>query len=184
MKIAVIGTSGSGKSTVSKFFVEKGFVLIDLDKIGKDVVDIYPELRQELKKEFGEEIFDNGVLNRKKLGEIVFFNSEKLEILNYIFRGFIQEEACKIYENNENVVLDGYTIPNYFEYDFIIGVETDLEIAVQRLQKREPHNSKELFQKRIESQGVPKWLFNYVIENNGTEQELNIKLKELFEKII
>lgn len=90
----VTGVSGAGKSSLSRKFVAiaaaRGIPLvhIDLDKIGHAILSsepdpLYEKIRQELKKAFGPQVLDeNGFIIRKKLGEIVFGNPDKLKILN------------------------------------------------------------------------------------------------------
>ena len=91
-KIAITGGIGSGKSTVSKFIKQRGFNVISCD-------DIYRELLQkeyflkELAKLFGDRAVSNGKLNRKYLSEIVFSDSEKLELLNRFTHPAIMREC-------------------------------------------------------------------------------------------
>ena len=84
----VIGLTGgisSGKSTVSQFLAELGAVIIDADKIGHEVLKPDSEVWREVVAAFGRQIITtNGEINREKLGEIVFSNSEARARLNQI----------------------------------------------------------------------------------------------------
>ncbi len=84
----VIGLTGgisSGKSTVSQFLAELGAVIIDADKVGHEAFKPNTELWREVVATFGKQILSpNGDIDRKKLGEIVFSNSESLARLNQI----------------------------------------------------------------------------------------------------
>ena len=84
----VIGLTGgisSGKSTVSQFLAELGAVIIDADKIGHEVLKPDSEVWREVVAAFGRQIITaNGAIDREKLGEIVFSNSEARARLNQI----------------------------------------------------------------------------------------------------
>ncbi len=83
--IGLTGGIGSGKSTVSGFLVELGAVIIDADKVGREALKPGTEVWREVVAAFGRQILTpGGNINRKKLGEIVFRNSESLSRLNQI----------------------------------------------------------------------------------------------------
>jgi len=83
--IGLTGGIGSGKSTVSGFLAELGAVIIDADKVGREALKPSTEVWREVVAAFGRQILTpGGNINRKKLGEIVFRNSESLSRLNQI----------------------------------------------------------------------------------------------------
>ncbi len=83
--IGLTGGIGSGKSTVSKFLAELGAVIIDADKVGHEALKPSTEVWREVVDAFGRQILTpDGDINREKLGEIVFRNSESLSRLNQI----------------------------------------------------------------------------------------------------
>ncbi|TET17345.1 MAG: dephospho-CoA kinase [Dehalococcoidia bacterium] len=83
--IGLTGGIGSGKSTVSGFLAELGAVIIDADKVGREALKPGTEVWREVVAAFGRQILTpGGNINRKKLGEIVFRNSESLSRLNQI----------------------------------------------------------------------------------------------------
>ena len=83
--IGLTGGIGSGKSTVSKFLAELGAVIIDADKVGHEALKPDTEVWREVVAAFGRQILTpDGDINREKLGEIVFRNSESLSRLNQI----------------------------------------------------------------------------------------------------
>ena len=90
--VGLTGGIGSGKSTVSRILQNKGYPLIDLDKISHEVIE-YPEVIEKLVKTFGEDILDeNGKISRRKLGAVVFGNKEKLREINSIMHPVILAE--------------------------------------------------------------------------------------------
>ena len=82
MIIGLTGGIASGKSTVSKYLVEKGFKVYDADKIAKGISE-KKSVQEEIISTFGNKILDrNGNIDRKKLKEIVFENKDKLELIS------------------------------------------------------------------------------------------------------
>jgi dephospho-CoA kinase len=82
--IGLTGGIASGKSTVSRFLVELGAVVIDADRIGHDVLGS-DEVRRELTAAFGSQILTpGGSVSRRKLGKLVFADPEALAKLNQI----------------------------------------------------------------------------------------------------
>ena len=70
--LGITGGSGSGKSQVCKLLASMGAQIIDADEIGHEVTNT-PEVLKEIEVTFGKEMINqDGTLNRKKLGEVVF----------------------------------------------------------------------------------------------------------------
>ena len=94
--MVVLGLTGSiatGKSTVSGMLKELGAIIIDADKIAHEVVKKGLPAWQAIVKEFGKEVLlDNQEINRPFLGDIVFNDPEKRDILNRIVHPFVQIE--------------------------------------------------------------------------------------------
>ena len=90
--IGLTGGIGSGKSTVSQFLAEPGATIIDADKIGHETFKPETEAWREVVAAFGHQIVAaNGTIDRKKLGTIVFSNSEDRARLNQIMHPRIYE---------------------------------------------------------------------------------------------
>ena len=90
--IGLTGGIGSGKSTVAGFLAELGAVVIDTDKVGHEVFKPDTPGWRQVVAAFGQEIIENdGEIDRKKLGEIVFADSEALARLNSIVHPLIRE---------------------------------------------------------------------------------------------
>ena len=83
--IGLTGGIGSGKSTVAQFLAELGAVIINADRVGHEAFKPNTELWREVVAAFGRQIVNrNGDIDRRKLGEIVFGNSDSLLRLNQI----------------------------------------------------------------------------------------------------
>ena len=89
--IGLTGGIGSGKSTVTGFLAEQGAVIVELDKLGHEVLE-RKEVRERLIEEFGKDILTGGGdIDRAGLGRLVFNNSELLARLNRITHPFIDD---------------------------------------------------------------------------------------------
>lgn len=85
LKIGLTGSIGTGKSTVSKLLRERGIAVIDADLLAREIVKKGQECLNDLKNVFGNQVLTiDGELDRKKLGQIVFSDDSKLELLNSV----------------------------------------------------------------------------------------------------
>ena len=115
--VSVTGTIGAGKSYITEKFVElgnsKGVEVhnIDLDKISHDILSTlqepkYIELRKIIINTFGESVGNpDGTINRKVLGEIVFNSEEKLQILDELMQGPIEERMRREMYGKKGLIL-------------------------------------------------------------------------------
>ncbi len=171
MIIGITGKSGSGKSYISeKLTTQLNAIHVEIDKVSHDV--LYSENSKPfLKEEFGEAIFENGVLNRKQLGKIVFDNKEKLTKLNQFCQTKMEEILDETLENNlgKTIILDYALLPwlKQFEVcDVKILVTSSFEDRFSRAAKRE-NITKEYYQKRDASlKGYDDLVFDITINNS------------------
>src|SRR5689334_20024178 len=92
LKIGLTGGIGSGKTVVADIFRQLGVPVYEADAEARVLTESNSEIKSELKKYFGSEIFlNNNSLDRKKLSSVVFSDSEKLEKLNSIIHPFVKE---------------------------------------------------------------------------------------------
>lgn len=189
MVIGITGNSGTGKSEIAKLLAKKiNAEIINADLVAKKLSEpgnIYNEKIIEL---FGEEILENKKINRKKLAEIVYNNSQKRELLNnltYIYVGNEIKHMVKL-TKNQNVILD---VPLLFESGldkicgFTIAVFADEKTKVERICKRDGID-KNTAKSRLAIQDKSedyKTRANYILENNGDLNEIN--LEEICTKI-
>ena len=191
IKVAITGNIASGKSSVQNLLEDMGYTVLDTDIVGHGLLS---KENFELVRAFMEEdVFDeNGNFDRKKLGELVFNVPQKLEKLNTIVHPQIRKEIEKFCEKNrgKDVVFVG--IPLLFEagmenmFDKIVLVKTSDELRLKRLMERNGYTT-EYAQKRMESQMSQEnkvRLSDYVIENDGTFQELERKTADILRKIL
>ena len=187
----VIGLTGSiatGKSQVSNYLRDKGIKVVDADLIARDLVDI-PIVKDEIKKAFGENIYVNENLDRKKLAEIVFNNDKKRNILNDIMHPHIYKIILDEIRNSKEIVF--VDIPLLFEnekvnekfglkFDEIWLVYVDREKQIERLMKRDGI-SRDYAEKKINSQisvEEKRKKSDVIIDNSGTLEETFIQVEE------
>ncbi|CAB3407052.1 unnamed protein product [Caenorhabditis bovis] len=104
----VIGLTGgiaSGKSSIAKYLKEKhGFDVIDCDKLAHSCYEPGSVLCQKIAETFGTDVIVDGVVDRKKLGSIVFGDSTKLHQLSQLVWPVVQERAMKLVEQSTSQV--------------------------------------------------------------------------------
>ncbi len=190
MVVGVTGGIGSGKTTVVKMFSKfKNVVVYLADDEAKELMNTSLEIREQLIKEFSEEVYLNNLLNKPFLASIVFNDKEKLKVLNSIvhplvhqhLKDFIMLNKDKKYIIYENAILFENGSDNFC--DKVITVTAPLEIRVNRVISRDK-TTKEAVGGRIDSQwsDLKKIMqSNYVIYNekleSTKEQVLNIHNK-------
>ena len=178
MNIGITGSIACGKSTVSNYLREKGYIIIDADKLGH-IALTSDEVKEKLKKSFGYIILENNEISREKLGKLVFGNNENLKVLNSIVHPYIRKIILQLQEKHRDERLVFLDIALLFEAGFedlvekIIVVHVDEKIQFARLMSRNAL-SKEQAMFRIESQmssNDKSKLGNYVINNSNTKEE-------------
>ncbi len=144
--IGLTGGIGSGKSTVSDILKEQGIPVVDGDRIAREVVEPHRPAYDEIVRVFGTEVLQqDGTLNRKHIGEIVFSDPEKLSVLNSITH---KEIYRVILERLESLKETGTTlvfldVALLFETGFdqltdrVWVVDAPDAVRVERIQKRD-----------------------------------------------
>ncbi|HDB6751178.1 TPA: dephospho-CoA kinase, partial [Staphylococcus aureus] len=190
----VIGLTGgiaSGKSTVSELLSVFGFKVVDADKAAREAVKKGSKGLAQVREVFGDEAIDeNGEMNRRYMGDLVFNHPEKrLElnaIIHPIVRDIMEEEKQEYLKQGYNVIMD---IPLLFEnelentVDEVWVVYTSESIQMDRLMQRN-NLSLEDAKARVYSQiSIDKKsrMADHVIDNLGDKLELKQNLERLLE---
>ena len=190
MNIGITGSIACGKSTVSDYLIAKGYTIIDADKLGH-VALTSNDVKRKLAEKFGDEILENNEISRKKLGKIVFGNTENLKNLNSIIHPKIKELILKLQEKYKDEDLVFLDIALLYEANFVDLVEkvvvvyADEEVQLERLITRNSLSKEEAF-KRIESQMSPQEkaaLGDFVINNSYNKEETFRQTEEIIEKL-
>lgn len=196
-ELRIIGLTGgiaSGKSLVAEMFRKRGIKVLDADEISREVVKPGSEALAEIVKYFGHECISKaGELDRKKLGEIIFSDDKKRKKLEIILHPRIIASAFrKAYE----LFLKGFN-PVLFEAALLIetrmqnnlnGVIVVLspeETRIDRIIARDGLTREEAFA-RIRAQisdDERRKAATWIIENNGSVQDLDYLVENIFKKI-
>ncbi len=191
----VIGLTGgiaSGKSTVSELLSVFGFKVVDADKAAREAVKKGSKGLAQVREVFGDEAIDeNGEMNRRYMGDLVYNHPEKrLElnaIIHPIVRDIMEEEKQEYLKQGYNVIMD---IPLLFEnelentVDEVWVVYTSESIQMDRLMQRN-NLSLEDAKARVYSQiSIDKKsrMADHVIDNLGDKLELKQNLERLLEE--
>ncbi|MDR3177909.1 MAG: dephospho-CoA kinase [Campylobacteraceae bacterium] len=147
LKIVLTGGIAAGKSSVGEILKKRGFYIVDADDIAHKVLSDNVEKIAEI---FGGEYIENKEVNRKKLGELVFADREKKELLEAVLHEGIYERIAKEVEKLERskkpYVVD---IPLFFEKegvykaDLVAVVYAPKEEQLKRLMRRMNLSEKE-----------------------------------------
>lgn len=142
IKVALTGGIGSGKSAAGDFFEDLGAVVVDADELARDVIERGTDGFDELVATFGDEILTNGILDRSKLGQVVFSDPGARKTLEAIIHPRVAEAFDEIVEDSPEDAVIIYQIPILVEtkgqdrFDYVITVEASLENRISRLKSR------------------------------------------------
>lgn len=143
LKVGLTGGIGAGKSEVSRLLVERGAVLVDADRIAREVVAPGTEGLAAVVETFGPGILAaDGSLDRPKLGAIVFADPEKLAALNAIVHPLVGARSAELERAaaeaaDDTVVV--HDVPLLAEnglaplYDVVVVVDARPETQLDRL---------------------------------------------------
>jgi len=196
--VGLTGSIASGKSVVMNEFKKLGAKIIDADKIGHLLLN-QEGIKNKILKNFGKDILKNdGTIDRKKLGKIVFADKKKISLLNQIMHPpIIVEVKKKLHIFNQLpvtshqspvIILDA---PLLFEakinhlVDKIVLVYVSREVQLQRLQERNKLTRKEAEQRISCQWDIKKKIkfADFVIDNSKNFLSLQRQIKQIWNKL-
>lgn len=155
-KIAITGGIGTGKTYISKKFVQMGIPVFYADVEAKKCYED-KEIVDTIRSYFGTEVFTEGRLDFKKMAHCVFQDPEKREVINKMIHPrvmgmfdewaeeqhvpFVMLESAIVYENE---------MEKFF--DMVIVVDAPLEVRIDRIKKRNPNLTEKEIIDRINAQ--------------------------------
>ena len=149
LKIGLTGGIGSGKTTIVNYFKEMGVPVYIADDEARKLMQS-KFIIEEIKKTFGDSLFENDILNRAKLAEIVFNDSSKLDQLNAIVHPAVKKDFKAWLETNKNYAYVIYEAAILFESgrykdcDIVITVTAPEETRIERVIKRDKTNREQV----------------------------------------
>lgn len=183
--LGLTGNIGCGKSRLSEIFISNDIDVIDADKVSRDIMED-KDFLDVIFKEFGDTIKNNdGTLNRKSLGKLVFSDNKKLKRLNLLthpkIKSVILERLDLLRDKGKTIsVIDAALLieHNYLSMlDKLVLITCDLEEQIKRVQNRDEITKEEALN-RINSQmnqNEKVKFADYIIDNSGSLDELKEK---------
>ncbi|PZE21039.1 dephospho-CoA kinase [Paenibacillus xerothermodurans] len=180
MNIGLTGGIACGKSTVSNMLVERGALLVDADRIAREVVEPGSPVLSQIAARFGSEVLlPAGALNRKKLGELVFGNAEARKDLQNIMHPSIRavmRERMKDYELSHPDKLVVVDVPLLYEsglqsmFEAVMVVYVPRDVQLDRLMQRDQLTLAQAEQRLAAQMDIErkKDKADVVIDNRGT----------------
>jgi dephospho-CoA kinase len=154
--IGLTGGIGAGKTMVAKIFENLGVPVFNADETAKQLMQTSPAIKTALIQQFGEKVYENGVLQKAYLSSIVFSDAHQLALLNSIVHPitiqaawdwakiqtapYVIKEAALLFESN---AVEGL--------DFVIGVMAPSSLRIQRIMQRDTCTKQEA-EKRMHHQ--------------------------------
>ncbi len=196
LKVGLTGGIGSGKSTVARYFREKGAYVIDFDNLAHLAEEPGSAAWQGIVDAFGRQVLnEDNTINRIKLGKIVFSDRERREDLNRIVHPAVfvkwREKVDGIRKIRKDAIIIA-DIPLLIEigwqdrFDVVILVYASAEVQIKRIIKRNGCGRREAMD-RLNSQ-MPiddKIAFaDFVIRNEGSFDDTSRLVDETWIKLL
>jgi len=192
--IGIMGGIGSGKSAVAAEFVKLGCKVIDADKIAHKLLD-RDDIKEKIVALFGREVVDSsGNIDRKRLGEIVFADHNKLTTLNRIIHPLVierVEELIEQYKHQDQIKAIVLDMPLLVEIGWaercnkLIFVDCEEKIRAKRAEKmgfdKNQLKNRENFQISLDNKET---LADNTIENNSDFSAMVRQVADIFSDIM
>jgi len=190
LKVALTGGIGSGKSEAGAIFENLGAIVVDSDQLSRDVIERGTPGFDEVVDAFGDQILTDGLIDRKKLAELVFSNPEKRRELEKIVHPKVRE----IFENIVKAAGDDSVIINQIpllvetngmkNFDVVITVSAPFEMRKTRLLKRglKAHEIDNRIKAQV-SDSQREAVSEFIIDNSGDESNLLSQVENIYRNL-
>ncbi|PNG18096.1 dephospho-CoA kinase [Streptomyces cahuitamycinicus] len=193
LKVGLTGGIGAGKSEVSRLLVKCGAVLIDADRIAREVVAPGTPGLASVVEAFGEEILAaDGSLDRPRLGAIVFADAERLATLNAIVHPLVGTRSRELEEAAAEDAVVIHDVPLLTEnslaplYDVVIVVDAAPETQLDRLVRLRGMTEEDA-RARMAAQATREQrreIADIVIDNDVPLEELEQRVKDVWAELV
>ncbi|GAA8505417.1 dephospho-CoA kinase [Helicobacter pylori] len=190
--IALTGGIGAGKSTTIKILESQGYQILDADKIAHQLLQ---EHQFKIARHFGSEIIEKDILNRKKLGAIVFQNANELKWLEGFLHPLIRERMLKkAYELEKNHQAYFLDIPLFFEVggkkcypvSKVVLIYAPKALQIERLLERDKLKEAEILQRLACQMDIEqkRTMSDYIIDNSSSLKDLNKQVERFLKTLL
>ena len=186
--IGLTGGIGSGKSTLLKWFQMKGVPCFESDAVGRELLN--SSLRDSVILRFGEDIYFDGILDRKKMAKKVFGDKKALADLNKIvhpavneaFNNFIEKNQNAPFIINESAII--FETGKYKDFYKVILVISPKNVRINRIILRDNVNKENVLSRMKHQLSDSKKikLADFIIENINLN-EFYLKAAEILQKL-
>ncbi|MFP3964741.1 dephospho-CoA kinase [Actinomadura fulvescens] len=192
LRVGLTGGIGSGKSEVSRRLAAHGAVVIDADKIAREVVEPGTPGLAAVTAEFGAQVLlPDGRLDREKVAAIVFGDADRLKALNAIVHPLVGERMQELMDAAPEDAIVVYDVPLLTEndlagfYDVVVVVDAPVRTQLDRLTTVRGM-TEEAARARIGAQATRearRAVADHVIDNSGSLDDLKARVDELWEEL-
>jgi dephospho-CoA kinase len=192
LKIGLTGGIGSGKSEVSKRLAARGAVVIDADRMAREVVEPGTPGLARVVAAFGDGVLrPDGSLDREKLGGIVFADPDRLAALNAIVHPLVGERVAALQSQAPDDAIVVYDVPLLAEnklapmYDVVIVVDTPDDVRIARLAEHRGMPERDARARIAAQAGREERLAiaDIVIPNDGPLDELESRVTDVWAEL-
>lgn len=187
--IGLTGPTGAGKSTVCAYLKEKGAVIVDCDRLAREAVEI-PECLLNLAEAFGEDVVQEGKLQRRELAKRAFQSDEKTALLNSITHPVIialaEKELLKAKQLGKIAVIDA---PVLFEAgmekicDCTVAVWAPFEERIRRIMKRDGLSEEEAKLRMARQHDKQYYKEKADVLLNGTAADIQTEIERVLKEL-
>ena len=195
MNIGLTGGIATGKSTVAKLLTDRGALLIDLDRIAREVVSPGQSALGQIVQQFGQTILQpDGTLNRKQLGKIVFADPDRRKQLEAITHPAIRTVMQTRMQEFEQLYPDRLTVvdvPLLYEsrlasyFSCVVVVYVPRAEQLRRLMERDKLTRKESEERLAAQMDIEekRERANYVIDNSGSFEQTRQQVNQFWQEL-
>ncbi|MGG2465411.1 dephospho-CoA kinase [Streptomyces sp. RGM 3693] len=192
VKVGLTGGIGAGKSEVSRLLASYGAVIVDADKIAREVVEPGTPGLAAVVEEFGVDVLaPDGTLDRPKLGALVFSDQEKLKALNAIVHPLVGARSAELEGSAGPDAVVVHDVPLLTEnglaplYDLVVVVDAAPQTQLDRLVRLRGMSLDEAAQRMAAQASREERLAiaDLVIDNDGPLEALEPQVREVWERL-
>ncbi|PYC88118.1 dephospho-CoA kinase [Streptomyces tateyamensis] len=191
-KIGLTGGIGAGKSAVAELLVAHGAVLVDSDRIAREVVAPGTPGLAAVVAEFGPGVLAaDGSLDRPALGAVVFADPERLRALNAIVHPLVRDRSAELEAAAADDAVVVHDVPLLAEnglaplFERVVVVDATEQVRLDRLTRLRGMTESEA-RSRMAAQATREQrlaVADLVVANNGTREQLAQRVAELWAEL-